>query len=166
MIILIRPRVFKYTLIYEANEELIEFGTMNNRRINLFVLLVFMLTAFELQVSAQTANEPNFVVLTKKVPQLQPILLAAEALKTEDDGFGRFEIIICGQEIGDITDPAKIDKFIKKASDLGVTIVACGFSLNKFKVDRDKVPSSMKIVENGILYNLQLQKKGFHSLGL
>lgn len=128
--------------------------------------MAVLFSAFLTQASAQTERASNFVVLTKKVPQLQPILLAAEALKQEDAGFERFEIIICGQEIGDITDSSKIDKFIKKANDLGVTLVACGFSLNKFKVDRSKVPSAMKIVENGILYNLQLQKKGFHSLGL
>ena len=109
----------------------------------------------------------NYVVLTKKIEQLQPILLTAEDLKKEDgSAFGQFEIIICGQEIGGITEAEKIDKFIAKAEEIGVTLVACGFSLNKFKVDRVAVPKSMKIVENGILYNLQLQKRGYFSLGL
>lgn len=109
----------------------------------------------------------NFVVLTKKVPQLQPILLAAEELKKENGAdFGAFEVIICGQLIGDVTDPQKIGQFIEKAEQLGVTIVACGFSLNKFNIDRSAVPKALKIVENGILYNLQLQQKGYFSLSL
>jgi intracellular sulfur oxidation DsrE/DsrF family protein len=131
------------------------------------MLLLFMsLTAH--QVYAQVdSNKQSYVLLTKKVPQLQPILMSAEALKKEDaSSFGQFEIIICGQQIGDITDPDKISKFLAKAESLGVTLVACGFSLDKFNVDRSKVPEQMKIVENGILYNLQLQKRGYFSLGL
>ncbi|THD66604.1 sulfur reduction protein DsrE [Robertkochia marina] len=129
---------------------------------------VLALTVFTTAgVSAQEGEKHNYVVLTKKVPQLQPILITAEKLKEEDgENFGAFEVIICGQEIGDITDPAKIDAFIEKAEALGVRLIACGFSLNKFKVDRNAVPEKMEIVENGILYNFQLQKKGYHSLGL
>ena len=55
---------------------------------------------------------------------------------------------------------------IKKAEEAGVHITACGFSLNKFKVDKKKIPKGIKIVENGILYNFQLQKKGYKSLSL
>jgi intracellular sulfur oxidation DsrE/DsrF family protein len=120
-----------------------------------------------LQAQHMNNDKNNYVVLTKKVPQLQPILLTAEALKKEDGkAFGDFQVIICGKEIGDITDPSKMNTFIQKAEKLGVKLVACGFSLNKFKVDKTKVPKEMKTVENGILYNFQLQKKGYKSLSL
>lgn len=129
-----------------------------------------MLTIFSTtMVNGQTHHNPenNYVVLTKKVPQLKPILITAEKLKEEDGAnFGKFEIIICGKEIGDITDPTKIEKFIHEAERLGVQLVACGFSLNKFKVDHKSVPKDFKIVENGILYNFQLQKMGYLSLSL
>ena len=61
---------------------------------------------------------------------------------------------------------AVIDNVVEKAEKAGVQLVACGFSLNKFKVDKTKVPEEMSIVENGILYNFQLQKKGYKSLSL
>lgn len=118
-------------------------------------------------VSAQNDATYNYVVLTKKVPQLQPILITAEKLQEEDGAqYGEFHVVICGQGIGEITDPEKINKFIARANQLGVKLIACGFSLNKFKVDRAAVPKELEIVENGILYNFQLQKKGFISLGL
>lgn len=129
-----------------------------------------MLTLFgTLNTQAQQMNNDknNYVVLTKKVPQLQPIILTAESLKAEDGGaFGDFQVIICGKEIGDITETEKISDFIKKAEKAGVQIIACGFSLNKFKVDKTKVPKEIEVVENGILYNFQLQKKGYKSLSL
>jgi intracellular sulfur oxidation DsrE/DsrF family protein len=127
-----------------------------------------MFSASNLKAQETGSNhQNNYVVLTKKVPQLQPILLTAEALKAEEgDAFGDFQIIICGKEIGDITDTEKISGFIKKAEEVGVHITACGFSLNKFKVDKTKIPKEIKVVENGILYNFQLQKKGYKSISL
>ncbi|MDX1544574.1 MAG: sulfur reduction protein DsrE [Christiangramia sp.] len=134
----------------------------------LYSSILLILTLFTgTQAHAQHDSKHNYVVLTKKVPQLQPILITAERLKEEDgEHFGEFEVIICGKEIGDITDPSKIGEFLTKAEKLGVKLVACGFSLNKFKVDKDAVPKEMKIVENGILYDFQLQKKGYLSLSL
>ncbi len=131
------------------------------------LIILISITSINMNAQENTNFKNNYVVLTKKIPQLQPILLTAEALKAEDgENFGDFQVIICGKEIGDITDPEKINKFIKKADKAGVQIVACGFSLNKFKVEKTKVPKELKVVENGILYNFQLQKKGYKSLSL
>ncbi|MBJ7881387.1 sulfur reduction protein DsrE [Gelidibacter salicanalis] len=133
---------------------------------SLFFILT-LVTTNHMTAQDVTNGKNNYVVLTKKVAQLQPIILTAEALKAEEcDAFGDFQVIICGKEIGDITDPEKINTFIEKAEKAGVQLVACGFSLNKFKVDKTKVPSKMTTVENGILYNFQLQKKGYKSLSL
>lgn len=136
----------------------------------IFSSILIMLSLFGIHnTQAQHSNNDknNYVVLTKKVPQLQPIILTAEALKAEEgDAFGDFQVIICGKEIGDITDPEKIEGFIQKSKKAGVQIIACGFSLNKFKVDKTKVPEEIKVVENGILYNFQLQKKGYKSISL
>ena len=131
------------------------------------LLLTFFISANMQAQNSQNNEKNNYVVLTKKIPQLQPIILTAEALKAEEGkDFGNFEVIICGQNIGDITDSDKINKFIEKAKKAGVQIVACGFSLDKFKVDRASVPDDIKIVENGILYNFQLQKRDYKNLSL
>ncbi|TBW26393.1 DsrE family protein [Gramella sp. KN1008] len=131
------------------------------------IFLVTILAGNVAQAQQQTDEKHNYVVLTRKVPQLQPILITAENLKEEDAAkFGEFQVIICGQNIGDITDEAKMNQFLKKAEELGVKLVACGFSLNKFNVDKKQVPKQMKVVENGILYNFQLQKKGYKSISL
>lgn len=132
---------------------------------SLFILLaIFSINNVQAQ---QESNKHNYVVLTKKVPQLQPILLTAKNLQEEDGlKFGDFQVIICGKMIGEITEPLKMEEFLIEAEKLGVELVACGFSLNKFKVDKAKVPGQMKVVENGILYNFQLQKKGYKSISL
>lgn len=126
-----------------------------------------LLTTVNMQAQQHDNSKNNYVVLTNKIPQLQPIILAAEALKAEErHNFGDFQIIICGKDIGSITDPEKMTKFIHMAEKAGVQLIACGFSLNKFKVDRTNVPKEMTIVENGILHNFQLQNKGYKSITL
>lgn len=132
------------------------------------IFLMFALFSTN-NLSAQKTKKGtnNYVVLTNKIQQLQPIILTAVALKAEEGkSFGKFEVIICGKEIGKITDSEKISEFIDKAEKAGVQLIACGFSLNRFKVDKTKVPSKIKVVENGILYNFQLQKKGYKSITL
>lgn len=134
----------------------------------IFSTIIMVIALF---ATAQAQQLPiqknNYVVLTKKVPQLQPILLTAKALKEEEgERFGDFQVIICGKLIGDITNPEKMKDFIEKAEKAGVKIIACGFSLNKFEVDTTKIPDEINTVENGILYNFQLQKKGYMSLSL
>jgi intracellular sulfur oxidation DsrE/DsrF family protein len=131
------------------------------------IIMLALFSTIKTHAQQNDSSQNNYVVLTKKVPQLQPIILTAEALKAEDgDAFGDFQVIICGQEIGDITDVEKMNDFIHKAEKAGVRIIACGFSLNKFKIDKTKIPNEIKVVENGILYNFQLQKKGYKSISL
>lgn len=130
--------------------------------------ILFLLAVFTNPVSAQEEQEQqNYVVLTKKVPQLKPILLAAEALAREDGHhFGKFEVIICGQTVKELTNQNIMQEYINRAKEQNVELVACGFSLNKFGVDRKNISPELKVVDNGILYNLQLQKKGYTSLSL
>lgn len=127
---------------------------------------IFSFTACKAQKLNNTESH-KYVVLTKKIPQLKPILLTAEDLQKEDrNNFGDFQVIICGKTVTELTDREKLETFIKKAKELNVTINACGFSLKKFGVDETQLPKDIKVVKNGILYDLQLQKKGYYSLGL
>ena len=130
--------------------------------------IVLLLALISNPVNAQVQHDQeNYVVLTKKIPQLQPIFLTAETLAEEDGkNFGKFEVIICGQTVKDLTDKEMMQKYINKAKEQNVELVACGFSLNKFGVDRKDISPEFRVVENGILYNLQLQKKGYTSISL
>jgi len=123
-------------------------------------------------VQAQNSHEVhaehvNYVVLTRKVPQLKPIILAAEELAAQDgEKFGDFQVVVCGKAVQDLTNKETMNGFIEKAEKAGVIINACGFSLKKFGVDRTDLPTALRVVENGILHNFELQKKGYLSIEL
>ncbi|SEA25687.1 DsrE family protein [Psychroflexus halocasei] len=112
-------------------------------------------------------EKENYVVLTRKVPQLKPIIYAAKDLATQDGNtFGEFHVVICGKTILETKDHEQMKSYLDLAKNYNVKIFACGFSMKKFGVKASELPQEMEIVENGILYNFQLQKKGFKSITL
>lgn len=46
----------------------------------------------------------------------------------------------------------------------GIQINACGFSVKQLNVNSNDIPKQVKIIENGMHYTFQLQKKGYASL--
>lgn len=134
---------------------------------SIVLLLSVIANPANAQAQKEQSGQENYVILTKKIPQLQPINLTALSLKEEDgDNFGKFKVIICGQTVKELTDIEMMQEYINKAEKANVELVVCGFSLNKFGVDRKDISPRLRIVENGILYNLQLQKKAYTSISL
>lgn len=115
---------------------------------------------------AQDQSE-NYFVLNRNLGQLKAISLASQDLREMDgDSFGEFNVVICGKTVKELTDAEAMQPIVDLAEKCGVTLVACGFSLKKFEVDPKTIPSTMKVVDNGILYGFELQKKGYHSITL
>ena len=113
---------------------------------NIVLIFAALLMLFSVNTNAQNPNSDknNYVVLTKKIDQLQPILITAEELKKEDGyHFGDFQVIVCGQTVTGLTDKEEMKKFTSRAEEAGVKLIACGFSLKKFGVDPDNIPSEI-----------------------
>src|SRR5690554_5762588 len=109
----------------------------------------------------------DYVVLTRNIQQLKPILMAAEDLSKENGKqFGEFYVIVCGQAVKDLADPETMENYTKDAHRIGVHLMGCGFSLDRFEIKEEKLPEGIKVVENGIQFNLELQKRGYISLSL
>lgn len=109
----------------------------------------------------------NYVVITSNIQQIKPIVLAAKDLAKEDGKiFGEFQLIICGKAVAELTQPEKIAPFLEMAKKEGVKLVACGYSLNESKINPKDLPSEVKVVDNGLFYDFQLQKKGYLSIEL
>jgi len=130
------------------------------------ILTLFTASAQDQSTSA-ISQKNNYVVLTKKVPQLKPITLTAEALQAQDkENYGEFQVIICGQTVKDLTDKDDMKPFLEAAQKANVKIVVCGFSMKKFGVKAEDLPKELEVVPNGILYDFELQKKGYLSIEL
>lgn len=141
------------------------------KKITLILTLVFAFAltqnTFAQNLENIDLNKTNYVVLTKKVPQLKPIYLASEEMKAEDGAnYGAFHIVFCGKEIPQLSDKKLMEPYLELLKKGGIKLIACGFSLEKFGVNPKDLPKGVDIVDNGIAYSLKLKKKGFIGMDL
>ncbi|GGW42575.1 hypothetical protein [Arenibacter certesii] len=126
----------------------------------------FLMLPFQMKAQ-NTAPNVNYTALVKNSNSLTGVIETAEELMIANpNNFGEFQIVFCGKSIHQITDAQIMNPILNRIDSKPIKIVACGFSLNKFKVDRSKVPQGIQTVENGILHQLQLLKKGYLNLDL
>lgn len=118
-----------------------------------FIIIMMFLS---LGMMTQQHTTTDFVVLTPKIEQLEPILLAAQGLKTEGD----FKIVLYGKEVTQLTNP-EFQKFIEWAEKANVRLAVCQMSLNLLKINPTTIPREIEIVDNAFLHTFQLQKKGY-----
>ncbi|WP_405294721.1 sulfur reduction protein DsrE [Algibacter sp. Ld11] len=133
----------------------------------LFIITMFLLLFGSSQLEAQDikSNKNNYLVLSKNIQQLKPVLLTANELEKEDGKkHGVFYVIICGKTVKDIVDNLDFNKLLEKAKKQNIRVFACGISLSKFNINPETLPSHIEITPNGILYGFQLAKKGFITL--
>lgn len=132
------------------------------------LILVLMLGISGFAQTKSGSKKNNYVVSTPKVPQIEPIILTAEALKKEDGNeFGDFQIVLYGRNVKELTNKAKMNKYVKKAKTAGVKIKVCKLSINHLKIDKKELHPYIKVVEHAFTHLLQLQKnKNYYSIEL
>lgn len=137
-----------------------------------YVLIATLLLLFSPigKIVGQTTAEKqhnNYVVITTKINQLRPILMAAEDLKAEDgERFGQFKILVCGKAVQDLASSQTMKPFLQTARRTGARIIACEYSMKQQNKKPQELTPGVESVENAILENLQLQREGYISLGL
>lgn len=126
---------------------------------------MFLILAGTAKAQEFNSNKNNYLVFTKNIQQLKPTLLTANELAIEDgDEYGEFHIVICGNTVSDIPNNSEFIELLKQAKKQNVSVFACGLSLNQFNVSSDQLPDDIETIDNGILYGLQVAKKGFITL--
>ncbi|WP_299252033.1 DsrE family protein [uncultured Lacinutrix sp.] len=133
----------------------------------LFITTIFVLLFGITKIQAQDINlkKNNYLVLSKNIKQLKPVLLTATELAKEDGiKYGEFYVIICGKTVNEIADNPDFNSLLQKAKTQNIKVFVCGISLSKFNINPETLPNNLEITPNGILYGFQLTKKGFNTL--
>lgn len=133
------------------------------------ILLVLIM----LGITGNAQNNPqgdrnNYVVSTTKIPQLQPIILTAEALREEDGAkYGDFQIVMYGSNVKGLTNKEEMETYTGKAKAAGVSISVCKISLDRLKIDQSELHEYIQVVDHAYTHLIQLQKnKNYYSLQL
>ena len=137
------------------------------RSIGILLVLIMLGITGNAQSSPQEGMN-NYVVSTTKIPQLQPIILTAEALKEEDGAkFGDFQIVMYGSNVKGLTNKEEMETYTKKAKAAGVTISVCKISLDRLGIDQFELHEYIQVVDHAYTHLIQLQKnKNYYSLQL
>lgn len=138
---------------------------MKNSILIFTTLFSVLLGAQQLHAQEFNPTKNNYLILSKNIQQLKPVLLTAKSLAMEDgQDYGDFYMIICGKTVKDIPNNSEFHALLEDAKLLNIKVFACGISLKKFNITTTQLPDNIAVTENGILYGLQLTKKGFLSL--
>ncbi|MEQ9007013.1 MAG: sulfur reduction protein DsrE, partial [Ekhidna sp.] len=80
--------------------------------------------------SIQDAKD-NYLVISKNIQQLKPIILTAQDLeKNGGQSFGEFHFLICGKTVKDIGGNEAFRELLGKARKQRIQVLVCGLSLS------------------------------------
>lgn len=131
------------------------------KNISIITMLLVLLIG---TTQAQTIHpeKTNYLVLSKNIQQLKPVMqTAAELAKQDGTDYGEFYVIFCGKTVQGIIKDNEFLSLAKQAKEQNLKVFVCGLSLKKFEIDPKDIPKTMEVTENGILDGFQLTKKGF-----
>tara|TARA_R110000823_G_C15928249_1_gene499260 strand:+ start:980 stop:1396 length:417 start_codon:yes stop_codon:yes gene_type:complete len=136
---------------------------MKNISIITMVMFLFIIGTAQAQTTNNESN--NYLVLSKNIEQLKPVMLTATELEKQDgNDYGAFYVIFCGKTVQDISKNSEFESLSKQAKEQNLKVFVCGLSLKKFGIDPKDLPKTIKVTENGILDGFQLTKQGFITL--
>ncbi len=137
------------------------------RSTGIFMLLMLLGITGNAQTNLQ-GKMNNYVVSTTQIPQLQPIILTAEALKEEDgEKLGDFQIVMYGPNVKELTNKKEMETYTAKAKAAGVAISVCKISIDRLGIEPGELHEYIQVVDHAYTHLLQLQKnKNYYSLQL
>jgi intracellular sulfur oxidation DsrE/DsrF family protein len=142
--------------------------------IRLFLMLALSLPAFEgiAQNSAKSeaytkdTTAHNYALLVRTEDHIRAAVKTAETLMKRHPESGSFEIVVCGEAVELLNQNSTLKSVLEKALSQKTSIVACGMSLEKQKVDRASLLPGIRIEENGLIRIFELQAKGYLTIEL
>ncbi|MEZ4970387.1 MAG: DsrE family protein [Flavobacteriaceae bacterium] len=137
------------------------------KNISIIAILMLLMTTGIVQAQMVNLKKNNYLVLSKNIQQLKPVILTATKLAEQDDNeYGEFYVIFCGKTVQNISKNKEFISLTKQAKEQNLKVFVCGLSLKKFGIDPNDIPNSIEVTENGILDGFQLTKNGFITLSI
>lgn len=113
------------------------------------------------------ATKDNFGILLRKGNHLKVAVRTADEIQSNPKfNVGKFEIIVCGQEVEKLKNDSELTSTLEKAAKLGVKVKACGISLQKFGVSPNSLHSEVQVTPNGLMRAFELEKEEYLTIEL
>ena len=127
----------------------------------LILLLLGITASATVASNDQYAQKDNFAVLLRQTNHFHVAVRTARDLRANPKfDAGRFEIIVCGEEIKSLQKSGKLAEAAQKALKDGIEVTVCGISMEKFQVKKEELVPGVKVVANGLMRAFELEKEG------
>lgn len=148
---------------------------MNFFRILFLTFLLITGTFFQSQAQSPVSqNDPattqldkqgnNYALLVRNFNHLRAAVKTVVMITADNpNAVNKFEVVICGRNITNINEYTSL---VNRAQNKGITLTACGMSMNKFSMDKSDLPKDVGVVENGLIRIFELQDKGYKTITL
>lgn len=146
------------------------------KSLNLFLIILLVaagtFTSTQAQPSASDntttaiqADNPNhnYALLVRNFNHLKAAIKTVAMLTEEGRTVTHFEVVLCGKKITQINENRDL---VKKAQRTGITVTACGMSMNKFSMKKADLPDGVRVVKNGLIHIFDLQEQGYKTITL
>ncbi len=114
-------------------------------------------------------KKDNIVFLLRQTEHINQAIKTIHQLKQNTStnlAPGKIVIIVCGEAVTSLTTKDAASWVQKMKAYTDASIIACGLSLNKFKIDKKDLIAGIGFTENGLIKSLELQKAGYLSVEL
>lgn len=136
------------------------------RKIITLLLLMFSITAFAQEGSAKKDNLLFLVRNKEHVSQAIKTIADLQTCRESSVHPDKAVIIVCGEAVKSLAEPEALQWLSHLHGLEGVSILACGLSLEKFSVPPAKLVPGIGLVKNGLVKAFELQQQGYLSIEL
>jgi intracellular sulfur oxidation DsrE/DsrF family protein len=143
--------------------------------IRLFLILALSLSAFEgiaqnnVKIEAYTKDTTvhNYALLVRTEDHIRAAIKTAETLrKSKNSKAGNIEIVVCGEAVELLQQNSTLKNVLENGKAVKTSIVACGMSLEKQKIDRGSLLPGIRVEDNGLIRIFELQAAGYLTIEL
>lgn len=137
---------------------------------NLLILATILLNStVAFSQKENTGKRDNLLFLLRQTEHINQALKTVEQLQSNAKATiktGKIVIIVCGEAVTTLSTEAAKEWVSKIKSHPQVSILACGLSLDKFKISQNNLVEGIGYTRNGFIKAFELQKQGYLSVEL
>lgn len=141
------------------------------RILTVFLLSIFLVpcaysqpAGLNKQTQVQPSTRQDYAMLIRKIDHLKAAIKTLKMMKENDaNAVNHFEVVICGKGVTQLSENSDL---IDNATQAGITLSACGMSLNKFSIAENELPQGVGVVSNGLIRMFALQEQGYKTISL
>ncbi|MCH7400459.1 hypothetical protein ACFOUP_10710 [Belliella kenyensis] len=122
-------------------------------------------TTQEIQKTEQSIKKNGkYASLVMRNQHLEAAILTGKSFKNKSKKID-FQIVVCGELVKEIIQDTALQSLIEEGvNQHGLKVLICGLSINRLNLDKEKLPQSVTITENGLIYMFGLQEQGFKTV--